>query len=169
MWVSNMAIAASAGAGPTGGCRRHARNAHGEGASVYLQWIKAFETGSTEIDALHRELVQECNGLLVSVEGGSDWSRILADAGRLVEGCVQHFRHEEDLLAQARFPRSIEHIAEHRRIERELQGLIFQMKMVDGSCEEHSAYPRALGPMLIDLIIRHDLDYRSHLLHQQGR
>lgn len=165
-----MAITASAGAGPatTGGGRRHARNAHGEGVSACLQWIKAFETGSTEIDALHRELVQECNRLLLSLESGAAWPCILADADRLVEGCVQHFRHEEDLLAQARFPRSIEHIAEHRRLERELQGLISQMKMVDGSREEHLAYPRALGPMLIDLIIRHDLDYRSHLLHKQG-
>jgi len=161
-------MTASAGPIATGGRLRHARTAHGEGAPVHLKWIKAFETGSAEIDALHRELVQECNSLLLSVESGAAWSRILADAGRLVEGCVQHFRHEEELLAQARFPRGIEHIAEHRRIERELQGLISQMKMVDGSREEHLAYPRAFGPMLVDLIIRHDLDYRSHLLHKQG-
>jgi hypothetical protein len=43
------------------------------------------------------------------------------------------------------------------------------MKEVDGSLDEHRDYPRALGPMMVDLIVRHDLDYRSHMLHQQGR
>ena len=87
---------------------------------------------------------------------------------RLVEGCVQCFRHDEALLARACFARNIEHIAEHRCIERELQGLISHMKMIDGSREEHLAFPRALDPMLVDLIIRHDLDDRSHLLLKQG-
>jgi hemerythrin len=164
-----MVMTASAGQIATGGCLRLERTAHGEGASVYLQWIKAFETGSPEIDALHRELVEECNSLLLAVEYGVAWSRLLTDASRLVEGCIQHFRHEEELLAEARFPRTPEHIAEHRRIENELQGLISRMKMVDGSLEEHRACPREFGPILVELIIRHDLDYRSHLLHRQGR
>jgi hemerythrin-like metal-binding protein len=162
---------ASAGGAPTaaGGCRCDGRPANGERPSVRLQWIKSFETGSAEIDALHRELVQECDGLLLAVENGEAWSRILADVDRLIEGCVQHFRHEEELLAWARFPRSAEHVAEHRRIERDLQRLISRMKMVDGSLEEHRDYPRALGPLLVEVIIRHDLDYRSHLMHVQGR
>ena len=158
-----MTMTASAGPIATGGCRRHVRSAHG------LRWIKAFETGSPEIDALHRELIQECNSLLLLVESGAPWPRIRADAARLVEGCVQHFRQEEEMLAQCRFPRRTEHVAEHRRLEGELQSLIARMKEVDGSLEEHCDYPRALGPMMVDLIIRHDMDYRSHMLHQQGR
>jgi hypothetical protein len=50
-----------------------------------------------------------------------------------------------------------------------MQALIVRMEQLDGSLNEHREYPRSLGPSLIDLIIRHDLDYRSHLLHQQGR
>ena len=166
-----MAMMASAGVGPaeTGGCHRHERTMNGEPAPAKLQWIKSFETGSAEIDALHRALVEECSSLLLAVENGAAWSCLLADASRLVEGCVQHFRHEVELLELARFPRKAEHVAEHQRIECELQALLHRMKMVDGSLEEHLAYPRALGPMLIELIIRHDLDYRSHLMHVQGR
>jgi hemerythrin-like metal-binding protein len=166
-----MGLMASAGAAPasTGGCRRHARRADGEPAPVYLKWIKAFETGNAEIDALHRELVQECDSLLLLVESGAPWPRIVADAGRLVEGCIQHFRQEEEMLARSRFPRNAAHIAEHRRLERELHALIARMAEVDGSLEKHRDYPRALGPMMVDLIIRHDLDYRSHLLNYQGR
>ena len=171
MWASNMGLMASAGVGPaeTGGCHRHQRTADGRLTAANLHWIKSFETGSDEIDALHRALVEECNGLLLAVESGAAWSSIVAGAGRLVEGCIQHFRHEEELLDWARFPRQAEHVAEHRRVERELQGLLARMQAVDGSLEEHRAYPRALGPMLVEVIIRHDLDYRSHLMHVQGR
>jgi hemerythrin-like metal-binding protein len=160
----------TAPAGPiTTGRLRQAHIAHGEGAPVYLKWIKAFETGSPEIDALHHELIQECNSLLLLVESGAPWSRIRADAGRLVEGCIQHFRREEEMLTHCRFPRSTAHVAEHRRLEQVMQGLVARMAKADGSLEEHRDYPRALGPMMVDLIIRHDLDYRSHMLHQQGR
>jgi hemerythrin-like metal-binding protein len=164
-----MNMMASAGAAPaeTGGCHRHQRP---EGvAAANLHWIKSFETGSAEIDAMHRELVEECNSLLLAVETGAAWSRIVADSVRLVEGCIQHFRHEEELLDWARFPRRAEHVAEHRRIECALQALLSRMKAVDGSLEEHRAYPREFGPMLVDVIVRHDLDYRSHLMHVQGR
>ena len=162
---------ASAGVGPAaaGGCRRHDATVEGASAPANLQWIKSFETGSVEIDALHRELVAECNSLLLAVDSGAAWSQILVGAGRLVEGCIQHFRHEEELLESARFPRQAEHVAEHRRFEHELQGVISRMRAVDGSLEEHRACPRELGPMLIEFIIRHDLDYRSHLMHVQGR
>ena len=40
--------------------------------------------------------------------------------------------------------------------------LIEQMKRVNGSLKEHHDIPRSLGPTLVDLIVRHDLDFRSH-------
>ncbi len=164
-----MDMMASAGVGPaeTGGCHRNQRPERV--AAANLHWIKSFETGSAEIDAMHRELVEECNRLLLAVETDAAWSCIVADSDRLVEGCIQHFRHEEELLDWARFPRRAEHVAEHRRIACALQALLSRVKAVDGSLEEHRAYPREFGPMLVDVIIRHDLDYRSHLMHVQGR
>jgi hemerythrin-like metal-binding protein len=153
----------------TAGCRHHACVGEGVRESVQLEWINAFETGSPEIDDLHRKLIQDCNSLLLLVEEDAPWSRILAEAKKLVENCVDHFRTEERLLEQTKFPRCADHAAEHRRLEREMQALFARMEQVDGSLREHREYPKMLGPALIDVIIRHDLDYRSHLLHQQGR
>lgn len=82
---------------------------------------------------------------------------------------MEHFSAEELLLERTRFARCAEHTAEHRRLEREMRILVTQMERVDGSLEEHHEYPKSLGPSLIDLIIRHDLDFRSHLLHCKGR
>lgn len=158
-------------AGPTpseAGGRRHFEQAAGF-SSVRLEWINAFESGNTEIDDLHRKLVQDCNGILLLTDNESTWTLIISEAKKLVESCLEHFGAEELLLERTRFPRCTEHAAEHRRLGREMKALVIRMEQVDGSLKEHREYPRSLGPSLIDLIIRHDLDYRSHLLHQQGR
>jgi hemerythrin-like metal-binding protein len=166
-----MSMTTSAGAVPlaTGGCRHDPSGADGACSSVYLSWIDAFETGNAEIDALHRELVQACNGLLLLVENEADWRLIVAEARKLVERCIEHFGFEESLLENSRFPRCADHAAEHRRLERKMQDQIDRMEQADGSLREHRDIPRSFGHSLVDVIIRHDLDFRSHLLHQQGR
>lgn len=74
------------------------RGPDGARTSVYLKWIDAFETGSAEIDMLHRELVRDCNGLLLLIDNESVWPLILAEAKKLVASCTEHFRTEESLL-----------------------------------------------------------------------
>jgi hemerythrin-like metal-binding protein len=145
------------------GCRQH------DCASAKLEWIDIFETGIPELDALHRSLIQDCNSLLRLVENGASWPLVVGKARTFVGSCVEHFRVEESLLEHTGFPRCAEHAAEHRRMEREMQALLARMEQFDGSLKEHRDAPRSLGPALIELILRHDLDFRSHLLHRQGR
>ena len=132
-----------------------------------LRWIEAFETGCAEIDDLHRQLVRAWNGILLLLESEAAWSLIVADTRRLVDNCVSHFQAEEDVLKRTRFPRCDAHVAEHQRLERELRALIARMERVDGSRQEHRDYPKLIGPSLVELIIRHDLDFKSHLLHHK--
>ena len=118
---------------------------------------------------MHRKLVRDCNGLLTLLADDADWALILAQSKRLVVNCVEHFRIEESMLERIKFPRREAHAAEHRRMEQELRTLLDRMERVDGSLAEHRDLPASLGPSMIDLMIRHDLDYRSHVLHRQGR
>lgn len=150
--------------------RRHHRPAPAGGqGSFRLAWIDVFETGNAEIDAVHRELIHDCNRLLALVDGEASWPAVVDEARRFLEGCIEHFRAEEALLECTKFSRCAQHAAEHRRMECEMRALLKRMEQVDGSLEEHRDLPRSLGPDLIELMIRHDLDYRSHLLHRQGR
>ena len=134
-----------------------------------VKWIDIFETGDAELDALHRKLIEDCSALLTLLAERGPWPLIVAEAGKLVVDCIEHFRVEGDLLARIEFPRRAAHAAEHRRIERDLRSLVASMERVDGSLPEHRDLPASLGPALIDLMVRLDLDYRSHLLHRQGR
>ena len=64
-----VSITTSAGANPLAVVgRRYEPGADRTRPSVYLKWIDAFETGSSDIDALHRELIQDCNSLLLLIE-----------------------------------------------------------------------------------------------------
>jgi hemerythrin-like metal-binding protein len=169
--VSNPAPAATVKS-ETGGHRQ--RGSSGVGGTrapkpTLLKWIDVFETGNTEIDSLHRGLVENCNGLLTLLAEDADWPLVLARSKALVADCIEHFRIEESMLEHVKFPRRAAHAAEHRRTEQELLSLLDRMERVDGSLAEHRDLPASLGPSMIDLMIRHDLDYRSHVLHRQGR
>jgi hemerythrin len=134
-----------------------------------LEWIDVFETGNAEIDSSHRKLIQACNSLLLSIENEADWSLIVDEVKKLLENCFAHFSVELSALESSRFPRCDQLVAGQRRWACEMQKILARMYEVDGSLREHREIPSAIGPALIDLIIRHDLDFQSHLLNQEGR
>jgi len=134
-----------------------------------IKWIAAFETGNPEIDDLHRALVRDCAALQALLADEAPWALIVDEARKLVAACIEHFRVEEAVLERIGFPRLAAHLYEHRRIEQELKILLTHLDQFDGLQKEHRELPATLVPALIDLIIRHDLDYRSHILHSQGR
>ena len=111
---------------------------------IRLRWIEAFETGNAEIDVLHRKLVEACDRLLALVEGKAAWPQVIADARVLVADCVAHFRAEEAMLERIDFSRRSDHVAEHCRIEQEMQSLIRRMEQVDGADIQRGrdAHPR---------------------------
>jgi hemerythrin len=148
---------------------RQRREGAAKGPKPILEWIDSFEIGNAEIDALHRTLVKNCNGLLTLLAEDGAWPLIVAETRRLVVDCIEHFRVEDAVLRRIGFPRCEAHAAQHRRLEQELRDLIAHMERVDGSRAEHRELPASLGPTIVDLMIRHDLDYRSHVLHRQGR
>jgi hypothetical protein len=53
-------------------------------------------------------------------------------------------------------------------MEQRSRDLIARMEQVDGSLKEHWELPASLGPYLMDLMIRHDRDYRSHVQYRRA-
>jgi len=139
---------------PKIGGRRHCDRApDGIRRSIRLEWIDVFETGNAEIDAVHRMLIHDCNTLLLLIDNGAGWPLVVDEARRFLKRCVDHFRAEEALLEHTKFPRCAEHVAEHRRLDHEMQALLKRMEQVDGSLTKHRELPRSLGPELIELLI----------------
>jgi hemerythrin len=134
-----------------------------------IQWPEILETGNPEIDADHRTLIEQCNSLTRALREGSAWKDVVRASASLSQGCIEHFRTEERVLEHAAFPRAEAHKAQHHRIEGELKALTGFLSGVDGSQPEHRKAAESLRGRLLDILFRHDLDYKSHLEQVAGR
>jgi hemerythrin len=134
-----------------------------------IAWAEVLETGVPELDADHRALIDQCNTLTNLMESGAAWAKVVDSARELAQGCTEHFRAEEALLDETEFPRREQHKAQHRQIERRFNELVAFLATGDGSRAEHRKAARAVRATLVDILFRHDLDYKSHLQHIAGR
>jgi hemerythrin len=134
-----------------------------------IAWTDVLETGISELDADHRSLIAQCNTLTELMEQEGAWAEVVESARRLAQSCAEHFHNEEAVLDRAEFPRRDRHKAQHREMERRFNDLVAFLSGVDGSDPEHRKAARAVRNTLVDILFRHDLDYKSHLQHMAGR
>lgn len=133
-----------------------------------IKWMRVLETGIPELDDRHRGLLDDCNALLGTIAAQDDWQLVAAACRKLIGDCIEHFRLEEEIMRRTRFPRLTSHLAAHREIERKLVSLSDEVQAVDGSTPAHRALISELSANLIDTMLRHDLDYCSHMQNAQG-
>ena len=133
-----------------------------------ISWSPNFETGNAELDAQLIRLLAKGNELRELVDSGGSWEDVRRSVASLIKDCTEHFRYEELLLLQTRFPRYDEHVAQHRQIVEKLQELSASVADVDGSAPQQREMVSSLELTILDIIIRHDLDYKSHLLNAAG-
>jgi hemerythrin-like metal-binding protein len=131
-------------------------------------WSTVFETGNAALDLQHRQLIADSNRLKEKVLSGGSWSEIRAELAALIKNCAEHFRYEERVLRETDFPRHAEHVVQHQRIEAILKEFAEMVANVDGNDSEHRDLVASLELKIIEIIVRHDLDYKSHLMDQAG-
>ena len=76
-----------------------------------VAWMDAYKIGDAESDALHREFF-ELAGQLMEAQSEAD---IRLFAMRLYKHMRVHFKHEEELMRQCRFPGVKGHAESHTR------------------------------------------------------
>lgn len=133
-----------------------------------IPWSPIFEIGHAELDAQHIRLLADGNQVKSLVDNNGSWDEIRDSIATFVRDCTEHFQYEEQVLLQSGFPRYEEHVAQHQRIVRKLGELSAKVAEVDGSDPQDRQMIGSLELTLVDIIVRHDLDYKSHLLHAAG-
>ena len=133
-----------------------------------IPWSPIFETGHAELDAQHIRLLADGNRVKSLVDNNGSWDEIRSSVATFVKDCTEHFQYEEQVLLHTGFPRYDEHVAQHQRIVKKLEELSATVAAVDGSDLQHRQMIGSLELTLVDIIVRHDLDYKSHLLHTAG-
>jgi hemerythrin len=98
---------------------------------IKISWDKSLETGDPEIDDQHRELFRRIDQLLAATRD----RRARAEVGRLLtylgDYVVVHFEAEEKLMADAEYPATAAHRAEHQGFVEEYARL-FEDYRADG-------------------------------------
>lgn len=132
-------------------------------------WSEAFETGHPEIDRQHQRLLADGARLKRLVEITAPWDEVQAALAVLIAECSAHFRFEEEMLRDTNFPRAEAHAEQHRAIEAMLQQLADVVAESGGADADRSRLVTTMEHRIVEIIVRHDLDFKSHLLNLVGR
>ena len=86
-----------------------------------IEWRKEFETGVSDVDHEHRELVELINRLHDQVEAGAGKEKIQVFLGEVFARISAHFALEETIMRKYRYDEYIEHKADHEELLDQLQ------------------------------------------------
>ncbi len=130
-----------------------------------FQWIEAWNTGLERLDHWHQEIFHQCNDLLDLRASGAAGFRIDSRVDALVVSCLDHFRFEEEMMRRTAFPRIDHHEREHSKLEAALLTLTDQIRKAAGHMPAERQLLGTLRSIIIDAMVRLDMDFKSHLSH----
>ncbi len=132
-----------------------------------IGWKEIYETGIVALDNEHRGLIVQINRLYEALreKKGKD---VLSDTLSMLEQyTVDHFRHEEELMAEYHFPG----LEEHQEIHRELIAAVQDLKARSTVGSEALAQEllKFLRTWLLEHIMKVDKQYGAFLESRGGR
>jgi hemerythrin len=81
-----------------------------------IEWRKEFETGITEVDHEHRELVGLINSLHAEIGHGAGKERVSQFLGEVFAKIAAHFALEESVMRRHAYDEYSAHKAEHEQL-----------------------------------------------------
>lgn len=136
----------------------------------HIHWMGVLETGIAELDDEHRQLIGEFNALLDLSAQLSPGAGIAAAAGSLVDHLIAHFAREEQILERLHFPRHDKHRLQHGEIELRLCNFLTRLRDAGASGPATlQTVLEELHALLIEVLVRHDLDYKSYVQNVLSR
>jgi hemerythrin len=93
-----------------------------------ITWHEMYSTGHPELDAEHKQLIDQLNQLETALKEGAARDQIPRLLKFLADYAVKHFQHEESCMAQYRCPSALENkkahaafISKFSKIQKEIQ------------------------------------------------
>ncbi|MBR9970985.1 hemerythrin family protein [Magnetospirillum sp. J10] len=129
-----------------------------------VPWLVSFGIDEGQIDAEHRSMINLCNELCFAAATDPSQARHKLAQEDVAALLAHHFSTEERVFDDIAFPDSHLHRREHDHLRRLVSPLL--------SAPHETQFLGALlhaRTGLVEHIIRHDLGFKSHLLHRDGR
>lgn len=106
----------------------------------FVEWSHDLEVGSNEMDAQHQRLVAIINQYHDAVEKKAPRAELITIFGKVAEYAVYHFRDEEALMEQHKFPALARHRAIHRQLVDRVTEMMAALKQGKPGIEQEIKY-----------------------------
>ncbi|MGB0682662.1 MAG: bacteriohemerythrin [Magnetovibrionaceae bacterium] len=130
-------------------------------------WNAGYDTGVSDMDNEHKYLLSQINVVDGAIQDGSGMGKVLGLLGELRQATVQHFSHEESLMAAADYPGLDGHKSLHGVLLDMLDDLIDQTRAGNRENLKTTA-GEYLKTWLIGHIMVADQDYAPVVLKFQS-
>lgn len=129
-----------------------------------IPWLESFDIDGNVLDVEHKWLIEAFNhACLETAQCPSRGRQAVADFD-IIGLLAKHFADEEHLFDQLDYPDGIQHRREHDHIRWLCTPLV---TAPDDDIFAHSLVQARTG--LVEHLIRHDLGFKTHLLHRDGK
>ncbi|MCD8499458.1 MAG: EAL domain-containing protein [Clostridiales bacterium] len=115
-------------------------------SEVHLDWQEDWNSGNTQIDRQHQDLMQDANRLVRLALEDKSPEKLIRELDFMIEHINEHFAYEEQVLETVGYPELEAHQKEHERLVREL----LQLKQ---SYLQKTVRPTVFFSFLVDQVI----------------
>lgn len=115
-----------------------------------IEWRKEFETGVTEVDHEHQELVELINELHEQIGANASREKVSDFLGEVFAKISAHFALEETVMRKHHYDEYADHKADHEKLLDDLRDI-----MDDFEAGTDADYKNALGAAVRDWFVNH--------------
>lgn len=130
-------------------------------------WGDKYRTGEGTVDEQHQELFRMVNELHDGIVGGKGKELMAPILDQLATYTVKHFSAEEALMKRTNYPASVEHIAKHMDLTKQVVDLIEKYKA--GKLVLSITLSRFLANWLNHHILKDDMAFINHVKASTAR
>ncbi|MGE4278861.1 MAG: hemerythrin domain-containing protein [Magnetospirillum sp.] len=129
-----------------------------------VPWLESFDIDGDVMDVEHKWLIEAFNhACLQTAQSATLGRQAVADCD-IIGLLATHFANEEELFDSLDYPDGALHRREHDHIR-------WLSTPLMATCDDHT-FVRSLiqsRTFLVEHLIRHDLGFKTHLLHRDGK
>ena len=134
-----------------------------------LVWASAFDTADPDIDSEHRQLLVDINRLSQLLAEGAAWVLVVRRSQKLLDRCLVHFAHEEEVLEGAKYDKLALHKKEHGIVKQQLEDILAHLAETEVPSRVELEAVLLLRSILVNHFFRYDITYKAHLVQQRTK
>lgn len=126
----------------------------------YFEWLDDYSVGVSAFDEEHKRLLALADRMVEALQNGTAQQEVGGVLDALIEYAVQHFEHEERVMAQTDYPG----LQAHKNAHYELLRKVLRFRFAE---QHHTLQPVDVAEFLLEWVLTHireeDKQYGPHL------